>query len=99
MCRNENERCQEWANAGECVKNPAYMLTSCGGSCGTCNTTHQVPVWKGPDWQLYEVNSIHHDLITHLDQITKGGMYTIFEGGAVYNDFILFLTPFFFIFF
>jgi hypothetical protein len=30
---DENERCSEWAEAGECEANPGYMLASCKRSC------------------------------------------------------------------
>lgn len=42
VCADENERCAEWAAAGECKKNPAYMvgtnefLGSCRKSCKVC---------------------------------------------------------------
>ena len=29
-----NEQCQQWANIGECDKNPPYMLQHCATSCG-----------------------------------------------------------------
>lgn len=41
-CTDENERCAEWAAAGECTKNPAYMIGSdqyvgaCRKSCKVC---------------------------------------------------------------
>jgi hypothetical protein len=42
LCRNEHERCVEWALRGECDLNPSYMHIGCAGSCGTCNKTNQV---------------------------------------------------------
>ncbi|MCO5587110.1 hypothetical protein L7F22_041057 [Adiantum nelumboides] len=41
-CADEHERCAEWAAAGECTKNPAYMVGSdqyagaCRKSCKVC---------------------------------------------------------------
>lgn len=32
---DKNESCAEWANAGECVSNPDYMLENCAASCST----------------------------------------------------------------
>ena len=32
-CRDSNSNCAGWARAGECSKNPGYMLTSCCASC------------------------------------------------------------------
>jgi len=40
LCRNEHERCVEWATRGECDANPNYMHIGCAGSCGTCNKTN-----------------------------------------------------------
>jgi hypothetical protein len=59
------------------------MLKHCGGSCRTCNLSHTEPVWKGPDWQLYETASIYNDKVTSLDLLKKGGLFVLFEGGAV----------------
>ena len=38
-CTNSNTWCTYWANHGECVINPGYMLTSCCSSCSafTCH--------------------------------------------------------------
>lgn len=33
-CRDDEEECTAWAAAGECEKNPPYMLTHCRASCG-----------------------------------------------------------------
>ena len=35
-CADGHERCEEWANAGECDINPDWMLENCQVSCGTC---------------------------------------------------------------
>jgi len=35
-CKNYHRRCQEWANRGECKKNPRYMLRWCRLSCKVC---------------------------------------------------------------
>lgn len=29
-------KCNEWKEAGECVKNPAFMNETCGATCGAC---------------------------------------------------------------
>ncbi|CAI7802125.1 unnamed protein product [Closterium sp. NIES-54] len=36
-CVDESENCVPWAKAGECEKNPGYMLSSCARSCGKCS--------------------------------------------------------------
>jgi len=35
-CPDGNSRCEEWANRGECQKNPRYMLRNCRKSCKQC---------------------------------------------------------------
>ena len=35
-CRDKNDRCADWASAGECVKNAAYMEGRCPRSCNLC---------------------------------------------------------------
>jgi prolyl 4-hydroxylase len=35
-CIDADEHCGEWAAAGECTKNPAYMLSSCRLACKKC---------------------------------------------------------------
>ncbi|CAN0924406.1 Probable prolyl 4-hydroxylase 7 [Linum grandiflorum] len=43
-CRDENENCEKWAKAGECKKNPQYMVGSdkfsgyCRKSCQVCSS-------------------------------------------------------------
>ncbi|XP_019618894.1 PREDICTED: putative tyrosinase-like protein tyr-3 isoform X2 [Branchiostoma belcheri] len=36
QCTNKNKMCHAWSCAGECDKNPAYMLRQCTWSCGAC---------------------------------------------------------------
>jgi len=35
-CRNNNDRCGEWADRGECDKNSHYMIPNCPKACGFC---------------------------------------------------------------
>lgn len=35
-CEDKDERCAGWAAAGECPKNPSYMLHNCAISCKSC---------------------------------------------------------------
>jgi len=35
-CQDDDPRCGEWADGGECVLNPGYMLHSCRYSCWQC---------------------------------------------------------------
>lgn len=35
-CTDKHENCEEWADGGECTKNPAYMLETCALSCNAC---------------------------------------------------------------
>lgn len=36
-CIDRNSRCAEWADRGECQKNPNYMLVWCRKSCRQCS--------------------------------------------------------------
>ena len=35
-CVDNNEYCKDWADYGECDRNPGYMHINCAKSCGTC---------------------------------------------------------------
>lgn len=35
-CADTHERCESWAETGECVRNWVYMSQSCALSCGAC---------------------------------------------------------------
>lgn len=35
-CLDLHPKCAEWADQGECVGNPGYMLKGCKKSCLTC---------------------------------------------------------------
>ena len=37
MCQDENFNCRQFAEDGECVKNPSYMNGFCQASCGVCS--------------------------------------------------------------
>jgi hypothetical protein len=39
-CADADERCPDWANQGECTKNPQYMLVHCRKSCTSCISLH-----------------------------------------------------------
>mmetsp|Transcript_28895 Transcript_28895/g.71319 ORF Transcript_28895/g.71319 Transcript_28895/m.71319 type:complete len:623 (-) Transcript_28895:667-2535(-) len=36
VCKEDNNKCCDWAAGGECDKNPSYMLDSCQMSCNLC---------------------------------------------------------------
>lgn len=40
-CKDEDPSCEEWANAGECKRNPAFMNTSCRYSCMLCDEDNE----------------------------------------------------------
>lgn len=47
---DQNEKCEEWANAGECIKNPGFMLEKCSLSCkGKGTFTANAYVMDGED--------------------------------------------------
>ena len=35
-CRDNNEKCQQFASSGDCTKNPKWMLEHCKVSCHAC---------------------------------------------------------------
>ena len=35
-CRDEHEKCQEWARRGQCIRSPLFMAHTCRESCGVC---------------------------------------------------------------
>lgn len=37
LCQDENFNCRQFAEEGECVKNPKYMNIFCEASCGVCS--------------------------------------------------------------
>ena len=37
-CEDGNGSCEAWAAAGECERNPAFMVTNCARSCNECDT-------------------------------------------------------------
>ncbi|KAJ8032265.1 hypothetical protein HOLleu_25746 [Holothuria leucospilota] len=37
-CVDNNQYCRDWANRGECQRNPGYMLINCALSCNQCRT-------------------------------------------------------------
>ena len=42
-CRDKNDRCADWASAGECEKNAAYMEGRCPRSCNLCQPPDAEP--------------------------------------------------------
>ena len=39
-CQDSQASCSQWANEGECLNNPNFMLAQCPRSCGTCVPLH-----------------------------------------------------------
>ncbi len=37
-CTDSQPKCQQWANRGECQKNPHYMNFECAASCNRCGS-------------------------------------------------------------
>jgi hypothetical protein len=35
-CKDRDDRCATWSQAGECLKNPVFMLVTCMTSCRSC---------------------------------------------------------------
>jgi Cys-rich protein (TIGR01571 family) len=36
-CKDNNDQCPQWAEAGECGRNPNFMMANCQLSCGACH--------------------------------------------------------------
>jgi len=47
--QDQNEKCQEWAKAGECDNNPKFMHENCAVSCGTNVFLAKAYVVEGED--------------------------------------------------
>eukprot|EP00931_Biecheleriopsis_adriatica_P044179 TRINITY_DN25245_c0_g1_i2.p1 TRINITY_DN25245_c0_g1~~TRINITY_DN25245_c0_g1_i2.p1 ORF type:complete len:366 (-),score=51.22 TRINITY_DN25245_c0_g1_i2:176-1273(-) len=41
---NRHERCMQWAEGGECQKNPGFMLSNCRHSCRVCDDIKHKPI-------------------------------------------------------
>jgi prolyl 4-hydroxylase len=41
LCKDKDPDCSEFADRGECDKNPSWMLDNCKKSCGACETAGQ----------------------------------------------------------
>lgn len=48
-CDNKHELCKAWANAGECKKNPGFMLQDCKWACKACDVGFKGLVTKMQD--------------------------------------------------
>ena len=35
-CKDGDVHCAQWAEGGECERNPGFMHETCAGSCNTC---------------------------------------------------------------
>ena len=47
-CRDNDDRCGLWAEKGECINNPNYMLSECAVSCASCAAADDdAPAWTG----------------------------------------------------
>lgn len=80
-CANSNANCASWAVAGECGKNPAYMLTECRLACGVCSgatacedSNNSCGFWAGtgeclknPDYMLQQCKLSCHVCVPCTD--------------------------------
>lgn len=41
QCKDNYDKCKEWAENGECTINPEFMLYGCPGSCKACALSEQ----------------------------------------------------------
>ncbi|MCU0663405.1 MAG: hypothetical protein MUC50_13895 [Myxococcota bacterium] len=51
-CTNKNTNCASWAAAGECTKNPSYMLTSCCKNTNCASWAAAGECTKNPGYML-----------------------------------------------
>jgi glutathione peroxidase-family protein len=69
---DNHESCEHWANAGECAKNPGYMLVNCKKSCQAVSATNSPP----------PVNSFYDIVETDIDG--NEFKFDVFRGKVVY---------------
>jgi len=56
-CENLHEKCQMWADSGECMANPNYMLLNCQSSCKTC----------GIEGEEMDKEIARHEMLHHVN--------------------------------
>eukprot|EP01025_Chloroclados_australasicus_P065710 TRINITY_DN8952_c0_g1_i1.p1 TRINITY_DN8952_c0_g1~~TRINITY_DN8952_c0_g1_i1.p1 ORF type:complete len:250 (-),score=19.95 TRINITY_DN8952_c0_g1_i1:239-988(-) len=63
-CLDENSNCKDWAQHGECERNPQFMGASCRLSCGTCQATIEVGPHYGKNITLAtQLGEVHVELL------------------------------------
>ena len=81
-CTDDHVKCAEWADLGECVANPKYMLVSCRKACGICGDTQDAdddelcedndpkncPLWA-TDTEFCSIENDRADITNDLDQL------------------------------
>ncbi|KAL3911945.1 MAG: hypothetical protein SGILL_007081 [Bacillariaceae sp.] len=48
-CQDDHDQCIQWSEAGECDKNPKFMLNNCRRSCDACDNDIQEPAEQCED--------------------------------------------------
>ena len=67
-CSDDDPGCGPWAGAGECSKNPAYMLVSCRKSCNVCDHLAPKAELTREQWELEDLTRPYAEsAITDLD--------------------------------
>ena len=90
-CGNKNPNCGWWAEAGECIKNPNYMLHICKASCKKCLQDFfpiECPVWAATDqckissWVVencgVSCKQFSKDVQTNTKMIPSAGNFSIY---------------------
>ncbi len=54
LCRDNNDRCGEWAATNECSSNPTWMLENCKLSCNVCTVTTERSIQPTPTTETNE---------------------------------------------
>ncbi|MCU0663075.1 MAG: hypothetical protein MUC50_12205 [Myxococcota bacterium] len=70
-CTNSNSNCASWAAAGECTKNPNYMLTSCCAACKTTSTALAAKDFVGYYERTPVLNNWHKVNITLVNNALR----------------------------
>jgi tetratricopeptide (TPR) repeat protein len=70
---DKKEKCEDWAEMGECQRNPVFMLENCAVSCDTVSRKGKAYVYDGEDvgvaaFRFAEEYSNHFDSTTDTQQ-------------------------------
>uniref|UniRef100_A0A7R9ZUD1 ShKT domain-containing protein n=1 Tax=Pseudo-nitzschia arenysensis TaxID=697910 RepID=A0A7R9ZUD1_9STRA len=73
LCRDNNDRCGEWAGTGECSSNPSWMLENCKLSCNVCTATTERSIQPTSSTETSEMREECVDLREGCHQSATSG--------------------------